>query len=88
MITTYEARGIKKGEEKGRLEGRLEGERKGKLEGERKGKQKYLILQLEHKFGKLSAAKRRQIQKIETAQELDSLLRAVLDAQSLKDLPW
>jgi hypothetical protein len=54
--------------------------------GKQEGKQEALILLLEKKFGKLGAARKRKIRKIESTQELESLLLAVLDARSLKDL--
>ena len=62
-------------------------EQRGKQEGKHEGKQEDLILLLEKKFGKLGAARKRKIRKIESTQELESLLFAVLDAKSLKDLP-
>ena len=71
MITVYEKRGIEEGMEKGM----------------EKGKQEDLILLLEKKFGKLSAARERKIRKIESTRELESLLLAVLDAKRIEDLP-
>jgi HNH endonuclease/Domain of unknown function (DUF4351) len=53
----------------------------------RKGKQEALILLLEKKFGKLSTALRRKVRQIESTERLESLLLAVLDADSLEDLP-
>jgi Domain of unknown function (DUF4351) len=42
---------------------------------------------MEKKFGKLSAALRRKVRQIESTERLESLLLAVLDADSLEDLP-
>ena len=53
----------------------------------RKGKQEDVILLLEKKFGKLTPEVRRKVGQIESNQELESLLLAVLDARSLEDLP-
>ena len=74
MITTYE--------QKGKLEGKKEGK-----EGKQQGKQEDLILVLEKKFGKLSAARKRRVRQIESTPELESLLLAALDAVRLEDLP-
>ena len=76
MITTYE--------QKGKQEGITEG----KQEGITEGKQGDLILLLEKKFGKLSAALRRKVRRIESTEKLESLLLAVLEADSLEDLPF
>ena len=80
MITVYEKDGIKKGRQEGRQEGLQEG-----LE---KGLQKALILQLEKRFGKLDDAVKRRVRRLRSAERLDSLLLAVLDAKSVDDLPW
>jgi hypothetical protein len=56
--------------------------------GIEKGKQEDLILLLEKKFGKLSAARRRKIRRIESTEQLESLLLAVLDAKSFEDHPF
>ena len=72
MITTYEKKGKKEG----------------KKEGKQEGKQEDLILLLEKKFGKLSAALRRKVRQIESPEKLKSLLLAVLDAKSLEELPF
>ena len=56
--------------------------------GKREGKQEDLILLLEKKFGKLSAALRRKVRRIESPEKLKSLLLAVLDAKSLEELPF
>ena len=56
--------------------------------GIEKGKQEDLILLLEKKFGKLSAALRRKVRRIESTEKLESLLLAVLEAESLGDLPF
>jgi hypothetical protein len=91
MITTYEEKGmekgIEKGMEKGIEKGIEKGRKKGKLEGRQEGKQEALILVLEKKFGKLSAARKRRVRQIESTPELESLLLASLDAASLEDLP-
>jgi len=79
MITSYEKEGIKKGKQ--------EGIKEGKQKGIKEGKQKDLILVLEKKFGTVSAAVRRKIRRIESAQQLESLLVAAVDAGSIKDLP-
>jgi hypothetical protein len=71
MITVYEQRGKEEGEK----------------EGKKEGKKEDLILLLEKKFGKLGASRKRKIRRIASTQELESLLLAVLDANSLKDLP-
>ena len=63
-------------------------EQKGKQEGITEGKQGDLILLLEKKFGKLSAALRRKVRRIESTEKLESLLLAVLEADSLEDLPF
>jgi hypothetical protein len=70
MITVYEKKGIEKGIKKG-------------IE---KGTQNNLILLLEKKFGKISATLRRNIRQIDSPEKLESLLLAVLDADSLEDL--
>ena len=57
-------------------------------EGTEKGKREVLILQLEKKFGRLDDAVKRTILQIDTPEKLDSLLLAILDADSLEDLPW
>ena len=75
MITTYERKG------------KLEGKKEGKKEGKQQGKQEDLILVLEKKFGKLSAARKRKVRQIESTPELESLLLAALDAARLEDLP-
>jgi CRISPR/Cas system CSM-associated protein Csm2 small subunit len=62
-------------------------ETKGRQEGKQEGKQEDLILLLEKKFGKLGAAVKRKVRAIESTERLESLLLAVLDANSLKDLP-
>ncbi len=62
-------------------------EKQGIEKGMQKGKQEDLILLLEKKFGKLSAAVTRKVRKIDSTQKLESLLLAVLDADSLDDLP-
>ena len=72
MITTYEKKGKKEG----------------KKEGKQEGKQEDLILLLEKKFGKLSAALRRKVRQIESPEKLKSLLLAVLDAKTLEELPF
>jgi predicted transposase YdaD len=74
MITVYEQEGIKKGIQQGREEGRQEGRQEG------------LFLLLERKFGELPATVRQRIRKIQSAEQLDALLVAVLDAKSLDDL--
>ncbi|MDY0168986.1 MAG: DUF4351 domain-containing protein, partial [Thermoguttaceae bacterium] len=74
MITTYEQEGIKKGIQQGRQEGIQE------------GRQEALVLLLERRFGKLPAAMKRKVRKIQSAERLDALLVAVLDAKSLDDL--
>ena len=56
--------------------------------GIEKGKQEDLILLLEKKFGKLSAALRRKVRRIESTEKLESLLLAVLDTDSLEDLSF
>jgi hypothetical protein len=63
-------------------------EKKGIEKGIERGKQEDLILLLEKKFGKLSAARRRKIRRIESTEQLESLLLAVLDAKSFEDLPF
>jgi hypothetical protein len=55
--------------------------------GRQEGKQEDVILLLEKKFGKLTPEVRRKVGQIESNQELESLLLAVLDARSLEDLP-
>ena len=80
MITVYEKDGIEKGLEKG-----LE---KGRQEGRQEGLQEALILQLEKRFGKLDDAVKRRVRRLRSAERLDSLLLAVLDAKSVDDLPW
>ena len=72
MITVYEKKGIEKGIEKGLQQGR----------------QNALILLLEKKFGKLSATMKRKVREIESTEKLESLLLAILDANSLADLPF
>jgi predicted transposase/invertase (TIGR01784 family) len=79
MITIYEKQGIQQGIQQGK--------QKGKQKGKQEGKQEDLILLLEKKFGKLSAALRRKVRQIESTERLESLLLAVLDADSLEDLP-
>ena len=76
MITTYEKKGKK------------EGKKEGKHEGKQEGKQEDLILLLERRFGKLSNLVKRRVRAIESTQRLESLLVAVLDADSLEDLPF
>ncbi len=80
MITVYEKDGIEKGLQKGRQEG-LE-------KGRQEGLQEALILQLEKRFGKLDDAAKRRVRRLRSAERLDSLLLAVLDAKSVDDLPW
>ena len=63
-------------------------EKKGIEKGIEKGKREDLMLLLDKKFGKLSPAVRRRIGQIESTDKLDSLLLAVLDAQSLDDVPF
>jgi len=87
MITSYEKEGIKKGKQEGIKEGKQKGIKEGIKEGIEKGKQEALILVLEKKFGTVSAAVRRKIRRIESAQQLESLLVAAVDAHSIKDLP-
>ncbi|MDZ7615537.1 MAG: DUF4351 domain-containing protein, partial [Patescibacteria group bacterium] len=72
MITVYEQRGIEKGIEKGRQEGR----------------QETLLLQLERKFGSLPEEVKERVRRIQSAERLDALLVAVLDAKALDDLPF
>ena len=76
MITTYE------------LEGKKEGKKEGRKEGKKEGKQEGLILLLKKKFGKLTAAQRRRIREIDSTERLDALLVALLDAESIEDLPF
>jgi len=57
-------------------------------QGIQKGKQEDLILLLEKKFGKLSASVRRKVRQVQSPEKLESLLLAVLDADSLQDLPF
>lgn len=78
MITVYEKRGI----EKGRREGKREGKRAGQIQEKRA----VLTLQLEKRFGDLEASLKQRIRRIGSPQRLDSLLLAVLDAQSVDDL--
>jgi hypothetical protein len=61
----------------------------GSLEQENKqeGKQESLILLLEKKFGKLGDVAKRNVRQIQSAERFESLLLAVLDADSLEDLP-
>ena len=63
-------------------------EKRGIEKGIEKGKQEDLLLLLEKKFGKLSAVLRRKVRRIESTEKLDSLLLAVLEADSLEDLPF
>ncbi|MHB8974677.1 MAG: DUF4351 domain-containing protein [Pirellulaceae bacterium] len=74
-------------EQKGKLQGKLEGKKEGQKEGKQQGKQEDLILVLEKKFGKLSAARKRRVRQIASTPELESLLLAALDAARLEDLP-
>ena len=76
MITVYEKEGIRKGRQEGLAKGRQE------------GLQEALILQLEKRFGKLDDAVKRRVRRLRSAERLDSLLLAVLDAKSVDDLPW
>lgn len=46
-----------------------------------------MILFLEKKFGKVTTALRRKIRQIESPERLESLLLAVLDANSLEGIP-
>jgi hypothetical protein len=57
-------------------------------QGIQKGKQEDLLLLLEKKFGKLDDAVKQRIRQIDSPKKLESLLLAVLDAQSLEDLPF
>ena len=79
MITVYEQEGIKKGRQEGLQEGRQE--------GLQEGRQEALVLLLERRFGELPATVRQRIREIQSAEQLDALLVAVLDAKSLDDLP-
>jgi len=63
-------------------------EKRGIEKGMQQGKQEDLILLLEKKFGKLSVSVRRKVRQIESPEKLESLLLAVLDADSLQDLPF
>jgi phosphoglycolate phosphatase-like HAD superfamily hydrolase len=63
-------------------------EKRGIEKGIQQGKQEDLIVLLEKKFGKLSATFQRRIRQIESPAKLQSLLLAVLDADSLEDLPF
>ena len=66
MITVYEKQAL----------------RKGRQEGKQEGKQEAVILLLEKKFGKLTPEVRRKVGQIESNQELESLLLAVLEASN------
>jgi len=43
---------------------------------------------LEKRFGKVDDAVKRRVRRLRSAERLDSLLLAVLDAKSVDDLPW
>jgi len=70
MVTTYEKRGIEKGIEKGILEGKRETFRN----------------LLEKRFGNLTSTHIKKIERIRSADQLDSLILDVLDADSIKQL--
>jgi hypothetical protein len=78
MTTTWELRGLRRGLRKGRREGRTE--------GETEGKRTTLLLQMQKKFGKLAPEVRRRIQAIDSAERLESLALAILDAKSVDQL--
>ena len=61
-------------------------EKQGIRKGKQEGKQEDLILLLEKKFGKLSAAMKRKIREMDSTERLESLLLAVLDAASLEEM--
>ena len=63
-------------------------ERLGIKKGEKRGKQDDLLLLLEKKFGTLDDAVKERVRRIESPKKLESLLLAVLDAQTLDDLPF
>jgi len=63
-------------------------EKDGIKKGRQEGRQEALILQLEKRFGKLDDAVKRRVRRLRSAERLDSLLLAVLDAKSVDDLPW
>jgi hypothetical protein len=58
------------------------------LEGIKKGRAEGLLLQLEKRFGPLDEAAKERVRQIDSAEKLDALLLAVLDARSLDDMPW
>jgi len=63
-------------------------EKEGIEKGRQEGRQEALILQLEKRFGKVDDAVKRRVRRLRSAERLDSLLLAVLDAKSVDDLPW
>jgi len=74
MITTYERRGEKRGEKRGERSGRLN------------EKRAILVRLLGKKFGKLEDGIAARIERTTSGKKLDSLLLAVLDAESVDQL--
>jgi hypothetical protein len=63
-------------------------EQKGIEKGIEKAKQDALILLSKKKFGKVGAAHQRRIREIDSTERLDALLVALLDAESIEDVPF
>ena len=61
-------------------------EKRGMKEGRKEGKQSDLILLLEEKFGELEPAMKRKVRQISSAKRLESLLVAVLNAETVEDM--
>jgi hypothetical protein len=61
------------------------GRQEGRLEGLIQGQRKLLVIQLEERFGPLSAAVQEHVQSL-SAERLTDLGRALLKAQTLREL--
>jgi hypothetical protein len=88
MVSVFELEGIKKGMAKGMEEGMAKGMEEGMEKGIVKGRADVLLLQLAKRFGPLDEAAKQRVRQIDSAEKLDALLLAVLDARSLDELPW
>jgi len=89
MVTTYEKRGIKKGmlEAKREVEKMVTiYEKRGIEKGMLDAKRETLIHLLEKRFGELKKASTNKIQRIRSAQRLESLILGVLDVESIEQL--
>ena len=86
MQMTWADKMVAKGREEGLSMGIARGREEGIARGQLQGARQVLAGQIEYRFGSLSDACRRQLERIEDPQEIDQLARRLVEAQSLRDL--